>query len=165
MNYVQQASVIFRNAQGDGFKLPEHVVVQMRAYTQREATQKEAGGILLGRYILDSADAVVDQITVPMKDDVRTRINFVRSKRGHQESAAQVWSKSRGTQHYLGEWHTHPEPVPMPSRVDVMNWRRLLAHHRPDPDPLYFVIVGTRTIGAWQGYKNGSIEMLVLAAV
>lgn len=155
-------SLTFRNGQGDGFKLATTVVEQMLAYGQHEKATREGGGILLGRYILDSNDVVVDQVTVPTPGDIRTRVNFVRSKRGHQDSADQAWSNSRGTRHYLGEWHTHPEPVPKPSQVDLMNWRRLLAHYRHDPDPLYFVIVGTEAICAWQGYKQGVVEVLTL---
>ena len=156
-------SLTFRNVQGDGFKLAATVLGQMLTYAQHELALKEAGGILLGRYILDSNDAVVDQVTVPTPGDVRTRVNFVRAKRGHQESADQAWSNSRGTRHYLGEWHTHPEPLPKPSQVDLMNWKRLLAYYRNDPDPLYFVIVGTEAICAWQGRKTGVIEVLTLS--
>ena len=160
---ILSESMTFRNAHGDGFKLAAAVVGQMLTYAQHELARKEAGGVLLGRYILDSNDAVVDQVTIPTPGDVRTRTNFVRSKRGHQESADQAWSNSRGTRHYLGEWHTHPEPVPKPSQVDLMNWKRLLANYRSDPDPLYFVIIGTEVICAWQGHKSGVIEILALS--
>jgi hypothetical protein len=44
-----------------------------------------------------------------------------------------------------------------------MNWKRLLAYYRNDPDSLYFVIVGTETICAWQGHKTGVIEVLTLS--
>jgi hypothetical protein len=76
-------SLTFRNAQGDGFKLAATVVRRMLTYAQHELARKEAGGILLGRYILDSNDVVVDEVTVPTPEDVRTRVNFVRAKRGH----------------------------------------------------------------------------------
>lgn len=159
---TQSESLTFRNAQGDGLKLTATVVQQMLVYAQHKTALHEAGGILLGRYILDSNDAVVDEVTIPAPGDIRTRRKFVRSTQGHQDLTDKAWSNSRGTRHYLGEWHTHPEPVPKPSQVDLMNWRRLLAHYRHDPDPLYFVIVGTEIVCAWEGYKQGTVEVLML---
>lgn len=153
----------FRNARGDGFKLPEEIVRQLQDYIQHEANVSEAGGVLLGRYIVASDDVVVDQITTPAKGDKRTRLLFIRSKQGHQGLTHQAWSATKGTRHYLGEWHTHPESDPTPSKVDLLNWNRLLAYYRFDPDPLYFVIVGIEAIAVWQGHKtNLGIEKLAL---
>ena len=47
---------------------------------------------------------------------------------------------SAGTIGYVGEWHTHPEPVPSPSGQDCANWRNLV---RQTKHPLAFVILGT----------------------
>lgn len=153
----------FRNARGHGFKLVATAVGRLRSYAQLERRHHEAGGVLLGRYILDAHDVVVDQITEPTKRDLRSRFGFMRRKEGHQERTMQAWKASRGTCHYLGEWHTHPEPIPVASAVDCAGWKRLVARYQHDPDPLYFVIVGTTTIEVWQGHKQPiTLEHLVL---
>lgn len=156
-------ALTFRNALGHGFKLVQDVVMQLQNYSQLENDNHEAGGVLLGRYILESSDVVVDQITEPTLSDLRSRFGFTRNTEGHQELVSQAWHESEGTCHYLGEWHTHPELKPMPSRVDVTNWKRLLSCYRADSDPLYFVIVGMTTIAVWQGHKRPiKLEPLIL---
>ncbi len=151
----------YRNRPGERFKVRADVGARLRSHAQLEGNAREAGGALLGRYIIDASDVVVDDATTPMEMDQRGRHRFVRQPVGHQEVVDAVWRNSQGTCHYLGEWHTHPEPVPSPSRVDIMNWKRLLAKYRDDPDSLYFVIVGTEHINVWQGYK-GTLELELL---
>lgn len=150
----QPQPLIFNNSQGHRFKLASIVVKQLRTYAQIDKHIHEAGGILLGRYLLDTNDVMVDQITVPAKSDKRNRRSFIRETAFHQEAVDQVWKASNGTCHYLGEWHTHPEQKPAPSPIDTANWNRLLIHYQEDPDPLYFIIVGTKDISAWQGHKK-----------
>lgn len=154
MDAREPQAILFRNARGHTFKLTPAVVGQLWSHAQIDKRLREAGGVLLGRYLLHTDDVVVDQITVPLKSDLRTRSGFVRGTMGHQEVVNRVWEASNGACHYLGEWHTHPEAKPSPSSIDTANWRRLLLHYRADPDPLYFVIVGTQGIAAWQGYKK-----------
>lgn len=142
------------NAKGNKFKLSQAVVVQLHSFVQGESTKKEAGGILLGRYILDCEDVVVDKITDPMKGDRRSRLRFFRSACLHQQAINKAWISSGGTCNYLGEWHTHPETDPSPSIIDILGWRKRLLFDRFDSDVLFFVIVGTQRINAWQGYRK-----------
>jgi integrative and conjugative element protein (TIGR02256 family) len=152
-----EGALTFVNAKGDKLKLSEEVVAQMRVYTQRGRAAREAGGILLGRYLIGCQDAIVDQITVPTDRDKRSHFSFFRSVRGHQAAVVRLWTASKGTCHYLGEWHSHPESDPVPSKLDMLNWKRLLGHHRTDADPLYFVIVGMETISVWQGHEESFV--------
>ncbi len=71
----------------------------------------EAGGVLLGRHLLDTEDVVVDEVTTPQKSDRRSRFSFFRSKR-HNVIAQDRWSEDASTLAYLGSWHTHPERDP-----------------------------------------------------
>jgi integrative and conjugative element protein (TIGR02256 family) len=154
MRFSSDQLLLFVNSQGTKFKLTQGVIVQMKCYVQNATDKKEAGGVLLGRYILDCLDVVVDRITVPMREDSRGRFRFLRSALSHQQVIFQAWRRSQGTCNYLGEWHTHPEPNPSPSAIDLRTWQRKLSKDRYDSDVLYFVIVGTKQINVWQGERH-----------
>lgn len=95
----------------------------------------EAGGILLGSYRGEHLDVV--SATTPQVSDLRSRFSFTRNRRGHQKKAKNVWSSSRGTITYIGEWHTHPENSPRPSQTDLVSW----SEHLPNR-PMVLIIQG-----------------------
>jgi integrative and conjugative element protein (TIGR02256 family) len=128
----------------------------MRGYLQNSPRKAEAGGVLLGRHIAGSLDIVVDDATVPMRGDRRERFLFLRAQKPHQRVIDRAWHDSGGTCVYLGEWHTHPEPVPTPSTVDRNNWKRKLKQDRFDSF-VFFVILGSRDIRVWEGHEGGTV--------
>jgi integrative and conjugative element protein (TIGR02256 family) len=133
------------------------------SFIQDDYKKAEAGGVLLGRFLIGSNDVVVDQVTMPMTSDKRSRFHFFRSARSHQKLILEAWTSSQGTCNYLGEWHTHPESDPHPSGYDFQNWQKKLQFDKFDNDFLYFVIVGTTQINVWKGYRNNlSFEKLDL---
>lgn len=154
MCFSSDQPLTFINNQGDRLKLTQGVVAQMEHYVQDAIDKEEAGGVLLGRFILDCSDVVVDQITGPVHEDRRGRFRFFRSAWKHQQVIFRVWRRSKGTCNYLGEWHTHPEPDPLPSALDLQTWQQKLSKDRFDSDVLYFVIVGTEKINVWQGNRH-----------
>lgn len=137
----------------------DDAVEQMRSHAQRSLLQREAGGVLLGRHLLDSNNFVVDEVTVPQKADKRSRFGFFRS---HQHSAlAQAkWAASQGTAAYLGLWHTHPEADPTPSYVDRSDWTKAVAMDTFHGEELFFPIVGTKRIRVWTKSRCGPIQEL-----
>jgi integrative and conjugative element protein (TIGR02256 family) len=158
--------LIFRQADGPRIKLTAEVVTRLQQYAQHAPDAAEAGGVLLGRYLSDSDDVVVDDITEPMQGDKRGRYFFHRAQKAHQKAIEQAWRASNGTRTYLGEWHTHPEALPTPSCVDTCDWRRKL---RQDQyfERLFFFIVGTREVRGWSGShrrpKPTSLEPLQIS--
>jgi len=161
MRCTSHKAQTFINVRGNKFKLGHAAVAQMIGYVQNEPSKREAGGVLLGRYILGCEDVIVDRITMPTKRDRQSRFRFFRSARLHQQAIDEAWTSSGGTCNYLGEWHTHPEPDPSPSFIDMLGWRKKLLFDKFDSDVLYFVIVGTGQINAWQGHRRTlSIEKL-----
>lgn len=140
---------------GGRFQIGPAPLRLMRGYLQNSPRKTEAGGVLLGRHIADSLDIVVDDVTVPMRGDRRERFLFLRAQTPHQRVIDRAWRDSGGTCVYLGEWHTHPEPVPTPSTVDRNNWRRKLKQDRFDGF-VFFVILGTREVRVWEGHEGGT---------
>jgi len=112
----------------------------------------EAGGVLLGRYITGGG-MVIDAISTPGPRDLRERCYFHRDALHHNLAVFTAWEASGGTCHYLGNWHTHPEPIPAPSPLDVSEWLRDAAEIRTQHEspnlPLVYLIVGQHRIGAW----------------
>lgn len=143
--------LIFYRSSGAAVKIAPAALAVMLSLRQTTATAKEAGGILLGRYIIDCQDVVVDEATFPTRSDRRTRFTFHRDATSHQRIIDERWHASQARFHYLGEWHTHPETSPTPSSVDLADWRRRLRTDRFDADSLLFVIVGIRDLRIWEG--------------
>lgn len=147
---------------GNRIKISHHALVSLRQYIQDNESKPEAGGVLLGRYIIGNNDVVVDQITVPLADDKRSRFRFFRSAPEHQKHINKAWKTSGGTCNYLGEWHTHPELEPQPSPLDIVGWKEKLKYDVFDSEFLYFIILGTGKMNIWKGKrKDLSFEKLV----
>jgi integrative and conjugative element protein (TIGR02256 family) len=125
---------------------------RVNPFRQRESAAPESGGILLG--YRRGAHLHVVQATTPGHGDHGTRGSFRRSANGHREQALSGWHSSDHTLDYLGEWHTHPEPMPSPSGTDHRAWRELLAARLGRP--LVFMILGIDD-GIWLGYGHGNV--------
>lgn len=110
----------------------------MMAFRQVGPGATEAGGVLIGS--LRGPHIEVIDCTHPMPNDLRRSHAFDRQDAGHVAAIHAAMKGSAGTIGYVGEWHTHPEPVPSPSGQDGANWRNLV---RQTKHPLAFVILGT----------------------
>lgn len=139
----------------------EHALQQMQAFAQRRWWDKEAGGVLMGRHLLDPPDVVVDEVSTPQYTDRRGRFNFFRSRK-HEQLARQRWLQEHGTSAYLGLWHTHPERDPTPSGVDRNDWKKAVASDTYEGDRLFFPIVGTHCVGVWTLSRRGALRELKL---
>jgi integrative and conjugative element protein (TIGR02256 family) len=128
-------------------------IEKMNHYRQLRKRDKEAGGILIGRILLEDDNFIVDDVSEPMKNDVRHRTRFKRSPLGHQEYFNSVWECNHGHCFYLGEWHTHPEQIPTPSTVDLYDWNENLKRDY-ETDALFFLIVGIAEIKVWYGNRK-----------
>lgn len=151
---------VYQHSREGVLKIGSDAIAAMRRYEQHAPDSLEAGGLLLGRYLRDGHDLVVDLVTEPMPGDERSRFGFYRDAEGHQRAIDVAWRASNGTCVLLGDWHTHAEPDPTPSDVDLDNWRKMLAESEPG-EARFFVIVGQRTIRAWEGdTRTGAIRQM-----
>jgi len=149
-------AVVFRSPDEERAEIKGRVLARLLAHTQEDSTAPEAGGILMGRRILDSGDVVVDMVTEPFPTDQRGRFKFVRFPEGHQQALDQEWSESGGAVSYLGEWHTHPAPTSVPSAKDCRNWRQL---EHSSLQRLIFLILGTDcALGCWSDGVQWGLE-------
>lgn len=117
-------------------------------HRQLRNDQNEAGGLLIGRMLLQG-DVIIDQAVEPSMEDKSSRFSFFRPIKLAQQFVVRIWHRSRGTQNYLGEWHTHPEDNPNPSSTDIKNWIKVWQTSSEEIGELFFVIVGRKAVGVW----------------
>lgn len=145
--------MIVKTSEKGLLKINLEVLKTMTSFRQDNIGKTEAGGVFLGRFILNSNNLVVDKVTIPMADDKRSRYAFIRSEKMHQKIITATWEKSNGTCNYLGEWHTHPESYPTPSKQDIFNWKNILTTGIFSSLYLYFIIIGIKEVRIWDGNR------------
>lgn len=135
-------------------------VKKMFKYKQVRWTDTEAGGILIGRILEEDNNIIIDDVSEPMPTDKRKRTRFNRKPDGHQEYMNEAFEREKGSCFYLGEWHTHPQRIPIPSTTDRKDWGRLLKVGFESRE-LFFVIVGLDELKVWYGQvEDMTIEEL-----
>lgn len=146
--------MIFNRRKTGKLKISQDVLKIMNDCRQKTIdTQKEHCGVLLGREIVNTLNIIIDKITEPSEDDIQKKFYFFRDSKYHQRKIVNEWKKSDGTCNYLGEWHTHLEDVPIPSPTDIKEWKKALKKFKFDGNELFFIIIGTKEIGIWEGNK------------
>lgn len=153
--------MIYVNREDAMLEIKNSVIEKISKYKQIDIKDREAGGILIGRKMLDSNNYIIDICTEPQKYDKRERYSFLRSKKIHQEILDELWEESGATKSYLGEWHTHPENDPTPSSKDLIEWKKLLFNQTKEVEFLFFIIVGIKNIRVYRGVTfSGEIKSL-----
>ncbi|MBT2618457.1 MULTISPECIES: ribosomal-processing cysteine protease Prp [unclassified Bacillus (in: firmicutes)] len=140
----------------------EEVIKFFDKYKQYNHTQYESGGILLGKVYNDII--IIDQISEPSIEDKSGRFYFVRNVKKAQKIVEEAWKESNCERIYLGEWHTHPEDIPTPSRDDKILLKNMLKHSRMEIDFLFMVIIG-RISPYFAVIKKGLKEMIPIERI
>ena len=153
----------FTRPNGCILQLQANVIANIQRFANYGNTTTEAGGILLGRLILDSKNISIDFVSEPNQYDKRSKFNFFRSRKPHQEIVNKAWKSSAGTCIYLGEWHCHPEDDPTPSDHDLKNWKRIVKSAKYEQTSLIFLIAGYKRIRIWELTKRrrSPIELIL----
>ncbi|MED3554282.1 ribosomal-processing cysteine protease Prp [Cytobacillus praedii] len=140
----------------------DEVIKFFDKYKQYNDTQHESGGILLGKVYNDLI--IIDQISEPSREDKCGRFYFVRNVKRAQKIVERAWKESNGERIYLGEWHTHPEDIPTPSRDDKILLKNMLKHSRMEIDFLFMVIIG-RISPYFAVIQKGMKEMIPIESI
>jgi integrative and conjugative element protein (TIGR02256 family) len=70
-----------------------------------------------------------------------------------------LWEESGYQKMYLGEWHTHREPRPVPSGIDIFGWASI-ARRRQNAPWMLFLILGQTELRLWTIYKGEAKELI-----
>ena len=89
---------------------PEALTAILRLI-QIDPKSREAGGVLMGRFIKEAKDIAIDRVTIPMEGDRRNRFVFKRLSPLHQAELDTEWIASRGTCNYLGSGIPIPKTI------------------------------------------------------
>lgn len=151
--------VVWETYDGACGSLSPELIKMLFSWSQRSVYSKEAGGLILGFVDSHTNGLLAEDITVPGYGDRRSRTSFFRSVRHQRE--AELWHRKtngKGTQ--LGLWHTHPEPNPTPSTIDLSDCESVLRKGKFDCNGLLYLIVGTQTIGYWHAQVDRQLTLL-----
>jgi integrative and conjugative element protein (TIGR02256 family) len=149
--------LIFADQFGERIEVGAEVVRHLVAHRQNRSSDSEAGGVLVGRR-LSTGGIVLDRAFGPNSEDSRSRFAFGRKRAPAQAQVDSVWKESGGIAHYLGEWHTHPQSVPIPSLIDKADWLRISTFAKYNGAGLIFLIMGLDGLGAWS-VQRGSLRV------
>lgn len=111
---------------------------------QKQLPSLESGGIILGK-ILPYKHILIEELTVPSQKDKRGFYFFERNKNSAQKIINTRWHESRGETIYLGEWHTHNEDNPKPSKRDLSMIKNQLITSKMEIDFLLLLIIGQKS--------------------
>jgi integrative and conjugative element protein (TIGR02256 family) len=100
-------------AEGANLVLSDQVVEHFALHQQVRHNQAEAGGQLFAR--LTRYEIFVEEATGPRSTDRRGRTSYTPDRQAEREEIRERFALGL---HYVGDWHTHPESVPIPSPID-----------------------------------------------
>jgi integrative and conjugative element protein (TIGR02256 family) len=126
--------------EGPGVILCGAALETMLKYRQLCATDKEAGGQLFARF--EGRDTFITDATPPKPLDIRKRIGF---KPNQWIQRLDIKAKYLLGKHFVGDWHTHPEPIPSPSQVDLTSASECFKQSRHQLKAFVMIIVGTES--------------------
>ena len=134
------------------------VVNYLGRHRQLPPRSKEAGGQLFARF--GSRTTWILKATGPRGVDRRSRFSFFPNRRWEQREIDHEFGRGL---HYVGDWHTHPEPAPAPSRVDTESVQEMVRLSRHELAGFLLLIVGTLPAPAGLFFsivRSNSIEKL-----
>ena len=94
----------------------------------------ESGGQLFARF--DEKEVVISKATGLRDGDKRGRFLFLPNRSKEQDEIKELFGKGY---HYVGDWHTHPESMPEPSKIDLENI--VECYNKSKHDLRYFILV------------------------
>lgn len=122
---------------GQRIVFSEEVLAHFDKHRQTRWWHREAGGQLFARFDLPTITIV--KATGPRRGDRRTRYSYRPDRRAEQREIAV--HHARGL-HFIGDWHTHPEDVAVPSWRDEESMREVFAQSVHGLNGFFLVIAG-----------------------
>ena len=111
----------------------------------------EAGGLLFATF--DLPFIRIAEVSEPHILDGRHRYRFFPNRLLQRRL---IRKKFKQGLHYIGEWHTHPEPAPHPSYLDLESMAEAFVKSRHRLNWFIMIIVGNKeeSLKLWVGAHN-----------
>jgi integrative and conjugative element protein (TIGR02256 family) len=113
-------------------------MVRNRQMTIRDS---EAGGQLFAKF--DGSKTIVVEATGPKPLDKRSRFGFIPSR---WLERLEIRAQYKMGKHFVGDWHTHPQPIPSPSSEDISSMIDCFSKSHHELKAFLMVIVGTANL-------------------
>ena len=114
------------------------VLAHFDRHRQIRVDSPEAGGQLFARF--DGDIIRIEHASGPRSSDQRGPKVFIPNRIAERHEIRRVFKDGL---HYVGDWHTHPEPTPSPSQIDIQSFREMYQNSRHGLASFLMVIVGT----------------------
>lgn len=144
--------MVFEN-NGRKIKICNNVLDIIKKYIQYDRESCEAGGVLIGRENISDNNLIVEYVTEPMSGDKKSRKRFYRKDNGHIYFYKQMYEENKGIYAYVGEWHTHPEAIPLYSILDFENWKKIGRDSGHNSAHIH-LIAGYEALRLWEFSEN-----------
>lgn len=144
--------------------LSERSIANM-LHMARRALPGEVGTSLMGYYSADGFTAFVEDLAPMARDSESYRRSFVRGVAGLKQYFLSLFEGSEGARHYVGEWHSHPNGIAEPSRVDDESQAAIACDTATKcPEVILVVLAGNLSknpeIGVWvYSRQRGRIDL------
>ncbi|MDM8347258.1 Mov34/MPN/PAD-1 family protein [Pseudochrobactrum sp. sp1633] len=117
--------------------LSENVIAHFNQNKQLNTDDTEAGGQLFAK--ISDGLVSIELATGPRGLDWRSRFFFRPNRILERLEISKL--HTRGL-HYVGDWHTHPEPIPTPSLIDRTSIHDTFIKSRHNYAGILMIIVG-----------------------
>ena len=132
-------SLRFRLPNGLGsLVLSPTVLTHFEAHKQLKCLASEAGGQLFATFENWSIMNIVD-VTGPRPTDKRSMFRYQPDRIAENAEIREQFARGL---HFVGDWHTHKQRVPMPSSTDENSIRELVQRSSYDLAGFVLVVVG-----------------------
>jgi len=125
-------------ASGQRLILDAPVVEHLESHRQLTRRHREAGGQLFATFSGDTI--IVKEATGPRRSDHRARTSYRPDRKAEQQ---EILERHRRGLHYVGDWHTHPSPQPLPSYLDYRSIQASVRQSAHQLDGFVLIVVGT----------------------
>lgn len=145
---IETRCVKFKLPNGKCVDILSEVFEEVIKFIQLNQNTPESGGCILGYKHASTGNFSLEYITVPQKEDKCNRISFRILDSIHRKL---INLAKRKRSYYMGVWHTHPQTNPIPSIIDIDDWKDTLKKDNTGCEYIFFIIVGTINLRVWVG--------------
>lgn len=104
----------------------------------------EFGGLLIGTYSHDRKEVFIMDTLLPKKY-TSSKFGFYREIKGIEKQLHKHY-KRKPCQYYIGEWHSHPDNLAIPSATDLKAFQDIVSHEEVLIENPILLILGVNKI-------------------
>ncbi len=124
------------------------VLDEIGKWLQLERETPESGGYIVGYEHNKTGNISLEAVSQPHFLDIKNRSRFVIRDPRHKIFLKKA---QRQKSYYMGVWHTHPQPTPIPSCIDWEDWNATMKSDKTGCQYAFFIIAGTEEWRLWVG--------------